>query len=201
MLLLPLNYLALGVPNARYEIYESLARHIMGNPEVVFTGDSITRGGGIWAFRIHRYDFKVSNIAKGGFDTDNVKAITLRELDKRPKRLFIMSGRNDMAASYKNGNAKACIGMYREILNYAVHKGTRVYVTSTLYRADEQNPNIVDELNIFLREWCATNQQVYIDLNARLSEHGKLRQEFTTDGCHINEGAYRIWAGMIRSLL
>lgn len=205
MLLLPLNYLSLKIPTARLGIYEALASKIMGNPEIVFTGDSITSGGGIWAFRINRYNLRTVNLAVGGASTEDVKLYTLRAIEKTPnlKRIFVMSGRNDMPTNYKKGNAQLSISEYKQILSAALKKGISIYVTSTLYRADEQYPEIVDELNAFLKQYCIENGQMYIDLNAELSSNGKLRQEFTKDGdgSHINEKAYDIWAGMIRSAL
>ena len=197
--LLPLNYLSLKVDNARYEIYEYLASKTEVNPEIIFTGDSITRNGGIWAFRIYRYNLRTINIAKGGFDTDGVKYITLRAMRSNPKAIFIMSGRNDMPINYKAGNARLSIAEFKEILDAANQKRIMVFVTSTLYRADEQHPEIVDALNNYLKDYCNKNGQVYLDLNAKLSKRGKLCKEFTTDGCHVNENAYDIWAGMITS--
>jgi hypothetical protein len=89
--LLPVNYLALTIPDAKLAIYEAIATKV-SNPEIVFVGDSITLGGGIWGFRLHRYDFKTSNIAKGGIHLDDIKFYTLMALEKSPKCLFIMGG-------------------------------------------------------------------------------------------------------------
>ncbi len=201
ILLLPLNYLSWKVADARFAIYEYVAENIMGNPEIVFTGDSITRNGGIWAFRINRYDFRTSNIAISGIDVNGIKYITLKAIDKKPKCIFIMAGRNDMPTNYKEGNAQSTISTYKQLLDMAIKKGIKVYVTSTLYWVYESHPEIIDELNTFLNEYCTENGQVYIDLNAKLSSNGKLREEFTPDGVHINEKAYDIWAGMIARVL
>jgi lysophospholipase L1-like esterase len=75
-----------------------------------------------------------------------------------------------------------------------------VYVTSTLYRTDENRREIVDELNAYLKEWCNSNVQTFIDLNARISTGGKLRQEFALkDGVHLKEAGYDIWSEMIKA--
>lgn len=201
ILLLPYGYLSLQVNKPSFVIYEFLAKHIMGNPEVVFTGDSITYCGYIWAFRINNYYLTSSNIAISGIGMDKIKDITLRAIKNKPKYIFIMGGRNDMPANYEKGNAQSTIATYKQILDAAVKNDIKVFVTSTLYRADEQNPQIIDELNTFLKEYCTENGQVYIDLNAKLSVNGKLRKDFTFDNMHINDKAYKIWAEMIKSEL
>jgi hypothetical protein len=86
-----MNYLSLRIPDARLAIYEAIAAKV-SNPEIVFAGDSITLGGRIWGFRLNRYDFKTSNIAKGSIHVDDIEAYTLRALEKSPKCLFIMGG-------------------------------------------------------------------------------------------------------------
>ncbi len=201
MLLLPYGYLSLQVNKPGFAIYEFLARDIMGNPEVVFTGDSITYCGYIWAFKLNKYYLTSSNIAVSGIGMDKIKDITLKAIKNKPKYIFIMGGRNDMPGNYEKGNAQSTISSYKQILDTAVKDDIKVFVTSTLYRADEQNPQIVDELNTFLKEYCRENGQIYLDLNAKLSINGKLRKDFTFDNVHINDKAYKIWAEMIKSVL
>lgn len=201
MLWLELNYSTVKFNALKLEIYEYLASSIGGNPDIVFTGDSITLCGGIWAFKINRYDLRTSNIAKGGLDTSAVKDITLRAIEKQPKQIFIMSGRNDMQYNYTNGNAELSISNYKDMLDAIVDKGIKVCVTSTLYSQYELYPQIVDELNAFLRKYCADNGQVFIDLNAMISSNGRLRPEFAADSVHINEKAYLIWAVLVKSVL
>jgi lysophospholipase L1-like esterase len=88
---------------------------------------------------------------------------------------------------------------YGETLDAALARHVKVYVTSTLYRTDENHREIVDELNAYLKEWCNSNAQTFIDLNAKFSASGKLRQEFALkDGVHLNEAGYDTWAEMIR---
>jgi hypothetical protein len=199
---LPYGYISLqGHGDACFVMYEFVTERVIGNPEIVFTGDSITHDGYIWASKISQSYFRTSNIARRGLKIDDIKCITLKAIDKKPKYIFIMGGRNDMPTNYNYGNAQSTIASYKQILDTAVRYDIKVCVTSTLYSSKEPNAGIVDELNTFLKEYCANNGQIYIDLNSKLSANCELRREFTTDGIHINASAYDIWAGMIKSVL
>ena len=61
---------AMGIFVLCHDIQFDLYKHLqarLGRPEIVFIGDSITLGGGIWALHIGEYNFNVWNYGYGGF--------------------------------------------------------------------------------------------------------------------------------------
>ena len=60
---------------------------------------------------------------------------------------------------------------------------------------------MVDTLNTFLKKLAASRNIDYLDLNKYLSENKKLKKEYTTDGVHVNEVAYKIWYSVLEEVL
>ncbi len=60
---------------------------------------------------------------------------------------------------------------------------------------------MIDEVNAFLQELAKSKKIAYIDINPQLSENKRLKKQFTTDGVHLTEVAYNIWAEEIKKVL
>jgi len=196
----PALVLLLGSSSIRSVLYQDVLAPRFGEPQIVFIGDSLTQYAGIWAFRIGRYDLNTWNLGQSGLTTRQILHSQARRIAaRRPKIAFLMAGINDEDKS--PAGADASFAHYREMLDTLRRAGTVPVIQLTLYRVDEPTPDFIDRLNGNLRLYAERNGLSVIDLNRSLSRDRSLLPAFSTDGVHLNEQAYRIWATQVRAVL
>lgn len=173
---------------------------------VVLLGDSITEG-----FELQKYlpGRRVLNRGIGAdiignhLPPDDPRGV-LRRLDASvfdcaATDVFLMIGINDLNIGHTVDQLESG---YRELLT-KIKAGApklRVHVQSVLpTRGDHARQNApVREFNTRLRKLTAEFGYDYLDLHALLAdERGELKAEFTDDGLHLKEPAYRLWQGEI----
>jgi lysophospholipase L1-like esterase len=170
-------------------IFEAFPRQV----NAVMVGDSITALG--------QWDdlFPGKRITNFGIPGDTLSGIWNRLpgiLKVKPRKVFIMSGVNDLIAGSK---AKAVIPIYAKIVDRINSSGAEVFVQSTLLIAVSGIPNVNPEVRALddaLVAICRTIERcTYIDLNTRLAPNGVLA--YTIDGVHLSEPGYVIWRDAI----
>ncbi|WP_198175011.1 GDSL-type esterase/lipase family protein [Spirosoma arboris] len=176
------------------------------NPSIILLGDSLVELGN-WEQLLNRADF----INRG------IGGDTLSHIQKRMKSLgairariiFIEGGINDFPQSEPD----SLFGKYQEIIAFWQSKQITPVVVGLVYisplaaktypfRSDWRGiNNQVSTLNENLKSFCNAQKIDFIDLNSLLSDSIQLRSEYTTDGVHLTEAAYHIWAGEILRFL
>ncbi len=184
----------------RLEVYENLAAKF-GKLKIAFIGDSLTARGGIWAFRLGRYNLDTRNFGHGGFMIRQLTFVAHDVVAKRAAYAFIMAGANDMQINQELGNSSASIAHYRDVLDILRAGGIEPIIQLTLYREHEQCETLIDELNAFLVQYASENQLSIIDLNPILCPQKRLLPEYSLDGAHLTKAAYRIWTDEIIKVL
>jgi alpha-glucosidase len=183
----------------RYYLYQDILAPRLGKPEIAFIGDSITRGGDIWAFKIGEYNFNTWNFGHGGATTRQLRYYGKKVANLRPKYAFVMAGINDEDKSVEG--ADISFGYYVEILDKLQEFGVEPIIQLTLYREYEHFPEFIETLNSNLRAYAAEHNLSIIDLNPILCPKQSLLPEYSRDGTHLTNAAYKIWAKEIRKLL
>ncbi len=188
---------SLYLKSAHYRHMTDLwARYRPARADVVMLGNSITAGVE-WSELLGR-----PNILNRGIGGDNLVGFLHRleyVLPLRPKVCFVMGGINDLYAGY---TADQVFRNYTALLDSLRGASIIPIVQSTLHvsprwrLADERNPQVA-RLNELLSTHCREHGLTFIDLNARLSEGGRLRDEFTTDGVHLTARAYAVWGEVL----
>jgi len=181
----------------RAKIYDKFASFRTYN--IVMFGNSLTSQGN-WNIDLNRTDIK--NSGTGGFTSSHfVWIIDGSVLKYNPKICFIEGGINDigvgipLSRTYKN---------YESIVDTLIKHKIEPVLQSTLYvnqPYDSVTNSKVDSLNYFLSNLAAKRNIVFLDLNPYLSENKKLKKEFSKDGVHIKESAYKIWIREINKIL
>ncbi len=198
--LILLAIIAIAVIRYRTEIIKKLTEN--KTYTIVMFGNSLTAHGN-WSSELKRGD--VRNAGFPGFTTFNyLHVIDKSVIRHKPKLCFIEGGINDLGVSVPI----ECIEKNYSILVEKLqnHKVEPV-LQSVLYvnypwEITNQTTNAqVDTLNNFLRTLAKEKNLTYIDLNAQLSENGKLKSEYHTDGIHLNKKAYKIWASAVNKVL
>ena len=164
---------------------------------IVFVGDSMTDEGD-WS----RLFPKVNTVNRGiGGDTTLGLLNRLDTIvDLNPEKIFLMIGTNDLCF---NRSIEETIESYNQILKTLHEKlpHSAIYIESVLPFNDEifpsvylrTNPNIL-QLNDELRKLAEKYGDEYIDLVPVFQdEAGRLPQELTSDGLHLNERGYELW--------
>jgi lysophospholipase L1-like esterase len=109
--------------------------------------------------------------------------------------LFLMIGINDLNMGHTVDQMEAG---YRELLQRIRTSAPRlrVYIQSVLPTGGahaKQNASVRD-FNRRLQKLAAEFGHDYLDLHRLMvDEQGELKAEFTADGLHLKEAAYRIW--------
>lgn len=168
--------------------------------QVVMLGNSITHGVN-WNELLGRND-----ITERGIPSDVVEGF-LNRLDYvyklNPKVCFIMGGINDIYSGY---SAEAVFAVYQKVIQELQKHNIIPVIQSTLFvstkwhHAREKNPEVY-KLNTYLKNYAAKNDLAFIDLNAKMTNDGLLRDELTYDGLHLNANGYVIWRQEMEPLL
>jgi len=199
LIVLPAILLLIKSKAIQYEIYTIFEKRI-GTPEIVFIGDSVTRGGKIWAYRIGEYRFNVWNYGYDGMTTQQIQFYAKKVAqDNDTKYAFVMAGVNDLIKTCSG--AEKSFEDYKVILETLRKAGVTPIIQFTLYRQDEEAPCFVDNLNELLSNYAKNNNIRTINLNPILAPQKSLLPIYTTDGTHLTKVAYDIWAKEVRKVL
>jgi lysophospholipase L1-like esterase len=160
--------------------------------EIVMYGNSITQMGN-WNCDLNRVDVKNSGIL--GFTTSHfVLYLNKSVIRYRPKICFLEAGINDIQVGIPLSRT---FQNYISILDTLIKHNIEPVLQSTLFVCLPEDGIInlkVDSLNHFLEKSAYSRKLEYIDLNMYLSANKRLKAEYTTDGLHLNQKAYKIWA-------
>ena len=165
------------------------------NIEIIMLGDSLTARGEWKAL------FELDSVMNLGIDGETTKDIANRidtVLSIHPKFVFIMAGINDMNYSI---SVDDIFDNYKFIIDALLAHGIKVIVQATLYTTMKAMNKKVTQLNIRLHAYCEAHHIEYVDMNPNfMDDAGLLREDLTTDGLHLSQLAYKVWAYKIRRL-
>lgn len=174
------------------------------NPEreICFLGDSITDG---CEWRELTEISRVTNRGIGGDTAWGVLARLDEVTEGKPEKIFLMIGTNDMARGKTPAEVNDKIAEIIETIKRETPE-TTVYLQSvfptnedlgTSYSNDNVNP-----LNVMLKKLASVKGVTWVDVASVLKdERGKLKEELTEDGLHLNGQAYYLWYSVIRKYL
>ena len=164
-------------------------------PHYVFLGDSITE-----QYTLSKY-FEGYSVVNSGISGDTTQDI-LDDMEERiyrynPSTVFLMIGTNDVninkSADYVFNNIKKIVQKIQINL-----PNTKIVIESIIPSqeiwTDYDKNEIREEINELLYNEYKNTDVIYLDLYSILEDENKekLKDEYTTDGLHLNEGAYEI---------
>jgi hypothetical protein len=182
----------------QFDIYKHLQARL-GSPEIVFIGDSITLGGGIWAFHIGAYNFNVWNYGHGGLTTHQIQCYAKKASQKGFHYAFVMAGINDEDKTVEG--ADKSFADYKVIIQTLLDGRVTPIIQLTLYRENEKLPEFVDRLNELLINYSRKLDLKVIDLNTVLAPKKSLLPKYSSDGVHLTEVAYEVWGAKVKAVL
>jgi len=111
------------------------------------------------------------------------------------KKAFLMVGINDIG---RNIDINIIFDNYVKIIIELQKNNITPFIQSVLLTNTLEIDNAdVNNLNSRLKYFCEENDISFIDLNSKLSLNGKLNENYSSDGIHLNGQGYAIWSNTI----
>lgn len=170
--------------------------------EIIFLGNSITDGCN-WAELFS--DIRVKNRGISGDVTEGIINRLDEVTESNPSKIFIMIGINDLA---RGKSKKEILKNYQIIVDkiFETSPKTKIYIESILpvndsydrFKKHYSKADSVVSLNKELENLAEEKGQTYVDLfSSFIDSEGKLRDDFTEDGLHLNGEAYQLWKSLV----
>lgn len=186
--------------------YQQRLTHFKSLPptkgDIIFLGNSITDGGE-WSELFN--DVKIKNRGISG----DVTAGVLNRLDevaqRKPAKLFLLIGVNDLARNVSPGSVVKNILLMAAYLKQET-PATQLFVQSILpvndafgkFGGHTNKGAQIRQVNEELKQKAATYRYRFLDLySAFADENGKLKKDLTNDGLHLLGKGYLLWKHLI----
>lgn len=172
--------------------------------DIVFLGNSITAGVD-WNELLG-----MKNARNRGISGDITFGVLQRldeVLEGTPKKVFILIGINDIS---RNIPDTLIIDNYRKMISRikAGSPKTKIYLqtlmpvnnTFTQFKNHYNKDEHIAAVNAALKNLAEEYKVTLIDLHPHfMDSNGRLRQEMTEDGLHLNAAGYRHWAALLKN--
>ncbi|WP_044417418.1 GDSL-type esterase/lipase family protein [Halarcobacter anaerophilus] len=166
------------------------------NIDIVFLGDSLINRGD-WKTLL-----KEEHIVNLGVEADLTSSVLKRVdtvLEIEPKVVVLMIGVNDLCIStpmedvYEN---------YKKILKKLENSHIKIVVNAIFITQMPSVNKKVLTFNKLLKEYCKKQNILFLDINEAFENEKKLlKEELTTDGLHLGQKAYKVWAYKLNKFL
>ena len=183
----------------------------INSSDIVMLGDSLTEGGD-WASYFAKWLPQGVSVVNRGIIGDDAPGIYDRLhqiLPGNPKKIFLLVGVNDISHQI---TADSVLVDIEKVVHEITEKcpNTVLYIQSLLpYNFDkckyktmnqQDKTHIIRKVNKGLRKMARKYDLKFIYLYDRLTGPGSLHldPQFTSDGLHINQAAYKIWANALK---
>lgn len=163
---------------------------------VVMLGDSITAQGD-WSTLLAGHD--VANEGYSGFTTRQLLDPAARVAASRPAIVFVLTGSNDVRDGLPSSTTLADLTALVEMFEDESPE-TELVIQTLLPRGDKAEPT--RRTNAALRDFALEHGLVLLDLFAVFDDgRGSLRDEHTSDGWHLTDKGYLVWADVVERQL
>lgn len=176
-----------------------------GEDRVVFMGNSITQG---WIEHGDPELFSKNPFINRGISGQTTPQMLVRfradVIALQPKVVVILAGINDIAENTGPTTLKMIQNNIASMVELAKANHIKVILSSILpanklsWRPQIYPADKVIEMNIFLKEFAAANDCIYIDYYSPLVDAEKgMKAEFSKDGVHPNKAGYAIMTPLV----
>lgn len=181
--------------------WESSLRQLGLEADVVFFGDSITRGGD---FQRAFPQYSIVNLGSTGDTLWGMRRRIGMIKAVNPNKIFFLGGINGLTRFNLSKCAKQYEALVQELTS--AFPNTEIYLQSVLPVVNRNKRHTCSNktIHIFneaIKSIAEANSLVYIDLNTLYLLDGQLNPDFTTDGLHLKPDAYDLWIKAIEQFL
>ncbi len=166
----------------------------------VMLGDSLTAGA---QWESYFPNLKIYNLGISGDTTfdllDRLDEVVLLE----PTKIFLLIGINDFGRFRPEDILKRQKKIWAELGEKLPQ--TSLYIISLLPVSQKEFPGWnreIEKFNLALSQLAQEKKLTFINLAPEMAdETGSLKAEYTFDGLHLTEKAYRVWADKLKPYL
>lgn len=198
-----LSHLGLAEPTVSTDwtavSWESCLEKLDIDSDVVFFGDSITRGS---SFQDYFEDLTIVNLGLTGDTITKMQTRVGMISAVNPEKIFIMAGVNDL--NNYQGDLNVIVERYEVLLAEIKEEcpNVEIYIQSILPVNTDMRGNSISnenicELNGLIKEMAEQKGIIFIDLYELYAVDGVMPEELTKDGIHLYDEAYERWAEAI----
>jgi lysophospholipase L1-like esterase len=167
--------------------------------KICFLGNSITYGGNWVSITGNK---NCVNMGIGGNTSNDVKNRLNDVVNLNPSKIFLMIGINDLRGGINTDDIETNVAYILSFFSEHLPK-TQIFLQSILPTTDENGILDILRMNAIYQELVKQNRNTeYINLYDQFIDANNLLQpELTTDGLHLNEKGYILWAAIIKPYL
>ena len=185
----------------RYQLFENENAPKNG---IVFLGNSLTE---LFAFDSVAGEKIINRGISGDFTFGVLKRLP-QVVKLQPRKIFLEIGINDLIERVDGNTILDNIENILDSLQSSL-ANSKIYLCSltptilpdgVLRNSAEQNQEIVEQ-NIKLKLLAQRKRIPFINLHALFVFNKKLKPEFSTDGIHLTEAAYKLWVKEIETFI
>lgn len=169
--------------------------------DIAFLGNSLTYNSD---FQKYYPEYKIINLGVSGNTLKDMKRRIPTLVAACPNKVFIMAGANDLVVS----SVADLIDDYTQLLKEIKKKlpNANVFIQSILpMNSDAGHKQIsastIIEANNKLKTLAQTCNITFVDIYHKYSDQDTLPSKYSSDGLHLKEKAYDIWAHAIKDFI
>ncbi|KAA6309100.1 hypothetical protein EZS27_039345, partial [termite gut metagenome] len=176
----------------------------INNKDIVFLGNSLIENGN-WSELLHKNLIRNRGII--GDEAMGIYDRLYQILPGKPKKIFLQTGANDVSHDLSTDTIVHRITMIIDKIR-AESPETKLYLQSMLpinesfgrYKKLTGKTDMIPAINSRLQSIAETKEIPFINLYPLFIEPGTniLRKDLTSDGLHLEESGYEIWAKALK---
>ncbi|KAA6332708.1 hypothetical protein EZS27_018819, partial [termite gut metagenome] len=176
----------------------------VNNKDIVFLGNSLIENGN-WSELLHKNLIRNRGII--GDEAMGIYDRLYQILPGKPKKIFLQTGANDVSHDLSTDTIVHRITMIIDKIRTESPE-TKLYLQSMLpinesfgkYKKLTGKTDMIPAINSRLQSIAETKEIPFINLYPLFIEPGTniLRKDLTSDGLHLEESGYEIWAKALK---
>ena len=192
-----------------WENNEQLNKNSQSEGRIVFMGDSITEEWG----RLYPEFFQSPSFINRGIGGQTTPQMLIRfkqdVINLNPQYVFLLAGTNDIAGNTGPSNIDMITNNIFSMAELSSYHDIKIIISSILpvykYPWAEHISNVpdtIESINKKIKKFTKAHNIPYIDYySTMVDEYRGLKNEYTTDGVHLNKTGYGVMSKMVHSLL
>lgn len=166
------------------------------NIEIILIGDSIIKRGS-WQELLNKK--QLINLGVDGDTTKNLLTRIAYLKSIEPKTIILMIGVNDLCLSTPLDEV---FNNYKKILEHLQKTNSKLIINGVFITQMPAVNKKILKLNSLISEYCKKEKLEFLDLNDNFkNEQNLLKEDLTTDGLHLGQKAYKVWAYKLKTLI
>ncbi|MBZ0198562.1 MAG: hypothetical protein K8H86_01755 [Ignavibacteriaceae bacterium] len=166
--------------------------------KILLIGDSITNG-----FDTDKLLPDMEIINKGVYGDNSVGVLNRLANDvvtEMPDYVYFLIGTNDFAMGRSNNQLLETLKKTAELIKKYLPKSKIIFTSILPTRRIENRPNErINKMNELIKQLCAEYKAEYFTLHSAMKDKsGQMKIEYTNDGLHLTDAAYKTWAEILR---